>query len=129
MALDLTDPDEVQGLLGEVLDEAEARKVQSWIARASALIRLVAPTVDERMNNGAMDPAIVRGIAAEMVTRAVQADRIGFRVRSEAFPEVTTQYRDSDEPLLYLLDYERDLLSPPPKRRPGAFSIRPGLSS
>lgn len=128
MGPDLTAPQEVQDLLGDELDDVESRKVQSWIARASALIRLVAPTVDERMYDGTLDPAIVRGIAAEMVTRALQADRIGFRVRSEAFPEVTTQYRDSDEPLLYLLDYERDLLSPPVKRRAGAFSIRPGLT-
>lgn len=128
MGPDLTDLTEVQNLLGDDLDDVEERKVTSWIARASALIRLVAPTVDERMYSGALDPAIVQGIAAEMVTRALQADRIGFRVRSEAFPEVTTQYRDSDEPLLYLLDYERDLLSPPVKRRPGAFSIRPALS-
>ncbi|MGN0100756.1 MAG: hypothetical protein ACI39C_07435 [Dietzia sp.] len=128
MGPDLAELVEVQDLLGDDLDEVETRKVTSWIVRASALIRLVAPTIDERMYNGTMDPAIVRGIAAEMVTRAVQADRIGFRVRSEAFPEVTTQYRDSDEPLLYLLDYERDLLCPTVKRRPGAFSIRPGFS-
>ena len=128
MGPDLSDVDEVQALLGDDLDEVETRKVESWITRASALIRYVAPTVDDRMYSGVLDPALVHGIAAEMVTRAVQADRIGFRVRSETFPEVATQYRDSDEPLLYLLDYERDLLSPPAKRRPGAFSIRPSLS-
>ena len=128
MATDLTTQGEVEVRAGDPLDSAEAAKVAAWIVIASALIRSAVPTVDERMASGELDPALVRGIASEVVVRALHGDRIGFRVRSEQFPEVRTDYRDTDNPLLYLLDAERRLLDPPVQRPRRAFSVFPRLA-
>lgn len=121
---DLTTAETVSLLLDGDLSDSETGKVDLWIRLASGMIRQAVPSVDERVQDGSLDPDLVSNVAAEMVVRAVQSSRIGYRVRSEAFPEVQVAYQDQAEPWLFLYDHELAQLQPRVMNSQ-AFTIRP----
>lgn len=119
--------DDVEGRLGETLADPERAQVDSFIAYASALLRAHKPDIDSALLDGTLAPALVKGVMVSAVIRAWDSVRIGLRIKSEQFPEITTVYSDANPSLVFFTDDELASLSPSlGVKSGGAFSIVPG---
>ncbi len=119
--------DDVEGRLGETLADPERTQMDSFIAYASALLRAHKPDVDTAMMDGTLSPALVKGVMVSAVIRAWDSVRIGLRIKSEQFPEITTTYSDANPSLVFFTADELASLSPTlGSASGGAFSIVPG---
>jgi hypothetical protein len=119
--------DDVEGRLGETLADSDRAQVDSFIAYASALLRAHRPDIDTAMLDGSLSAALVKGVTVSAVVRAWDAVRIGLRIKSEQFPEITTTYSDANPSLLFFTADELASLSPTlGSSAGGAFSIVPG---
>lgn len=92
-----TGEDVADRLGGIVLGEAEGRKVARFLRTAHARLRRLDTDLDARVVSGVLDAQSVGDVLVEAVHRAVQDDRIGYRVRSEGWPESTTEF-DTSQP-------------------------------
>ncbi|NKS17318.1 hypothetical protein GS490_13405 [Rhodococcus hoagii] len=117
---------DVETRLGETLTEPEAAQVRSLIEFASDKLRVLVDDLDQRVQDGALRPSLVRGTLVTAVCRAFDTLRVGIRVRSSQFPEIATTYADADDSLVYFTDKELELLQPTGPGVGGAFSIRLG---
>ena len=120
---------DIEARLGSSLAESEVSQVESLISFAVAKLR--APNhglnIDLRVLEGTLDIALIRGVLVTAVCRAFDALRVGPRVRSEQYPEISTTYADSDESLVYFTDDELGSLAEESVGLSGgAFSIRIG---
>lgn len=119
--------DDVKARNGGELSQA-ASVVERWIAVAHNKLRNLEPALDERVEAGTVDRDTLQDVLVESVWRRVQDDLIGWRVRSETWPENTTMFRDADKTGIYFLDDElADLGIDPegPNAIRGAFSLYP----
>lgn len=77
------------------------------------------------MTAGTLDPVLVKGTVTTAVIRALDTTRIGLRVRSSQYPEVTETFADADPRLVYFTDAEIEGLRPEVgDTATGAFTIR-----
>lgn len=91
-------PTDVADRLGGIaLGEAEDRKVARFLRTAHTRLRRLDNTLDTRVASGTLDAQAVGDVLVEAVHRAVQDDRIGYRVRSEGWPESTTEFDTSTD--------------------------------
>ncbi|OQM82026.1 hypothetical protein [Rhodococcus sp. 66b] len=119
--------EDVQARLGETLSEPERLQVESLIEYASARLRAYPLDIDNRILQGSLDPVLVTGVVVTAVIRALDAMRIGLRVRSEQYPEISTTYADADPSLLFFSADDLAVLDPATGVQfGGAFSIQPG---
>lgn len=117
---------DVEGWLGETLTSSESAQSDAWLRYGTAILRALKPGIDERITVGSLDPVLVTGVLVSAVVRALSAMRVGLRVRSEAYPEVSTTYADSDDSLVFFTDSDLNMLDPNIGNPGGAFSIRLG---
>lgn len=106
------------------LSDAEAAAAEFWLPAASALIRAEFPTIDDRIESGDLDAALVRGVAVSMVRRIV-ANPNGAKSMSVQIEDYQRQVTLNDETAaagLFLTADERRILT---GRRSSAYSIRP----
>lgn len=100
------------------------------VERAEKIIQTRFPTLEMRVKDGQLDPAVVAGVVEDMVTRVLDRRSRG-GLDKLSYPEVQMEWSDSgglgSGSLLYLTTDELVLLSPPVSE--GAFSIRPRRSS
>lgn len=122
----LVDIASVAGRLGETLVEPELTQVNSFIDYATPLLRSLSPGLDTRITLGTLDPEIVKGVLVTAVIRALDSMRVGLRIRSSQYPEVTEQYADADPSLVYFTPGELASVSAGSGSVGGAFTIRPG---
>lgn len=120
----LAEQSDVEARLGETLAESEAGQVESLLAYASAKLRALVGNIDDRLVDGSLHEQLVRGTVVTAVCRALDALRVGLRVRSEQYPEVSTTYADTDGALVYFTDEELAPLRPDAGSSGGAFTIR-----
>lgn len=119
--------EDVQFRLGETFSEAERLQVESLIDFASARLRAYPLDIDTRIAQGSLSSALVTGVLVTAVARAVDAMRVGLRVRSEQYPEISTTYSDVDPSLIYFSADDLAVLDPAVGQKfGGAFSIVPG---
>lgn|GEM_PF-5270027 len=119
--------EDVESRLGETLGGTERTQVESLIAFASARLRAYPLDIDNRILQGALDHILVTGVVVTAVARALDSMRVGLRVRSEQFPEVSTTYMDADPSLVFFTADDLAILNPAAGTRSGgAFSIVPG---
>lgn len=119
--------EDVQNRLGETFDEAERLQVESLIDFASARLRAYPFDIDARILQGSLSSALVTGVMVTAVVRAMDAMRVGLRVRSEQYPEISTTYSDVDPSLVYFSPADLELMDPAVGvKLGGAFSIVPG---
>lgn len=119
--------DDVKARNGGELSQASS-VVERWIAVAHNKLRNLEPALDERVKAATVDRDTLQDVLVESVWRRVQDDLIGWRVRSETWPENTTMFRDADKTGIYFLDDElADLVIDPegPNAIRGAFSLYP----
>lgn len=119
--------DDVKARNGGELSQASS-VVERWIAVAHNKLRNLEPALDDRVEAGTVDRDTLQDVLVESVWRRVQDDLIGWRVRSETWPENTTMFRDADKTGIYFLDDElADLGIDPegPNAIRGAFSLYP----
>ncbi|MDN6439949.1 MAG: hypothetical protein L0K27_10820 [Corynebacterium nuruki] len=90
-----TSEDVADRLGGIALAESEGRKVARFLRTAHTRLRRLDPTLDTRVATGQVDALAVGDVLVEAVYRAVEDDRIGWRVRSEGWPEATTEFDTS----------------------------------
>ncbi|WP_343466477.1 hypothetical protein AAI421_18240 [Rhodococcus aetherivorans] len=119
----LVERSDIEARLGETLAGPEVDQVNSLIAFASAKIRALVENIDGRVMDGTLDVELVRGTLATVICRALDALRIGLRVRSEQYPEISTTYADSDGALVYFTEDEIGPLKPDRGVSGGAFTI------
>ncbi|MCJ0906232.1 hypothetical protein [Rhodococcus sp. ARC_M6] len=119
--------EDVQNRLGETFDDTERLQVESLIDFASARLRAYPLDIDARIAQGSLSSVLVTGVLVTAVARAVDAIKIGLRVRSEQYPEISTTYSDVDPSLIYFSPADLELLDPSVGVKfGGAFSIVPG---
>ena len=119
--------DDVKARNGGELSQ-ESSVVERWIAVAHNKLRNLEPALDERVEAATVDRDTLQDVLVESVWRRVQDDLIGWRVRSETWPENTTMFRDADKTGIYFLDDELDDLGIDPEGPNsirGAFSLYP----
>lgn len=104
--------DAVQAQLGEEFAEPVRAQVEVFVARARSEMLRVAPALDTHLTAAALDPVLVRGVGVDVVTRAIENMRIGYRVTEETFPDVTTRFADAPEEFIYLTASEISKLLP-----------------
>lgn len=92
-----TGEDVADRLGGTELGEAEGRKVARFLRTAHTRLRRLDTTLDARVASGVLDAQAVGDVLVEAVHRAVEDDRIGYRVRSEGWPESTTEFDTSTD--------------------------------
>jgi hypothetical protein len=119
--------EDVQSRLGETFDEVERLQVESLIDFASARLRAYPLDIDVRLAQGSLSSVLVTGVLVTAVVRAMDAMRVGLRVRSEQYPEISTTYADVDPSLIYFSADDLAVLDPAAGVKfGGAFSIVPG---
>lgn len=92
-----TGDDVADRLGGTALGEAEGRKVARFLRTAHTRLRRLDKDLDTRVASGDLDAQAVGDVLVEAVHRAVEDDRIGYRVRSEGWPESTTEFDTSTD--------------------------------
>lgn len=113
------------------LTPAEVIAVNARIDQASAIVRSEVPTVDDRIDAGTLDRAVVSGVVADMVRR-VMLNPDGVRQRSRSiddYQESVTVDSSVSESALYLTAREYRLLANSGSGRGNgqkAFMINPG---
>lgn len=118
---------DVETRLGETLIAPETTQVEDLIEYASAMLRAFPLRIDSRIAAGTLDATLVKGVVVTAVVRALDSMRIGLRVRSEQYPEISTTYADAKPSLIYFDTDDLATLSPTVGAQSnGAFSIRPG---
>ncbi|NIL77608.1 hypothetical protein [Rhodococcus sp. B10] len=128
MAYPLISEGDLQTFRSEVFSEAQLPQVLFLIRFASAVARQEVPTLDASVESAALDIDLVKGVICVMVSRALDNMRIGPNIKSEQFPEVTTEYNFSSadfEELVYMTDKQKARLTPPVTTSK-SFSIAPG---
>ncbi|MCI1256576.1 MAG: hypothetical protein LKG15_07810 [Corynebacterium provencense] len=90
-----TPADVADRLGGVALGEAEDRKVARFLRTAHTRLRRLDQTLDTRVASGVLEAQAVGDVLVEAVWRAVEDERIGWRVRSEGWPESTTEFDTS----------------------------------
>lgn len=111
--------------LGEnTLSATETPKVETFLRRAHNRLRRLDPDLDLRVEEESLDAQTVQDTIVEAVWRAVQDDRIGWRVRAETWPEAGTEF-DTTQPLNVYFTAEElaDLGIADPAATGGAFTI------
>lgn len=110
---------------GEPLSQGD-EVVQRWIEVAHAKLRRLEPALDERVMRGNLDRFVLEDVLVEAVWRRVQDDLIGWRVRSETWPENTTMFKDAERTGIYFTDDElADLGIEPDGSERGAWGFAP----
>ncbi|EOM78063.1 hypothetical protein DW322_11260 [Rhodococcus rhodnii] len=122
----LVDRSDVEARLGETLEGPDALQADSLIEFAQVKLRALLPSLDARLSAGGLDQVLVRGTLVSAICRGLDVMRVGLRVRSEAYPEVTTTYADAPGDLIAFTDDELSALAPSAGISGGAFTIRPG---
>lgn len=113
---DLIESGAIEEVLGDKLAEPESTRVGALIRYASSRLRRKVPHLDDRIAlwatdstaTGALDPDLVKGTMVAAVMRAVEYFRVGPRVRSEQYPEVTTTYAEPSQADLLAAVYFTD---------------------
>ena len=103
--------------------------VGRWIEVAHSKLRRLEPLLDTRVDEGNLDRFMLEDVLVEAVWRRVQDDLIGWRVRSETWPENTTMFKDAERTGVYFTDDElSDLgISPDDGSERGAWGFTPTL--
>ncbi|WP_052066598.1 hypothetical protein [Rhodococcoides fascians] len=114
--------DAVQAQLGEEFAEPVRAQVEVFVARARSEMLRVVPTIDAHLTADALDPVLVRGVGVDVVTRAIENMRIGYRVTEETYPDVTTRFAAAPEEFIYLTAAEISKLHPVATNGPVAGS-------
>lgn len=122
----LVDLAAVEDRLGETLAHPDTQQVDSLIEYAQVKLRALLPTLDARLAAGVLDPTLVKGTLVTAICRGLDVLRVGLRVRSEQYPEMTTTYADAPGDLVTFTDAELAVLAPTAGIAGGAFTIRPG---
>ncbi|MDU0478386.1 hypothetical protein QVA66_03925 [Staphylococcus chromogenes] len=120
--------DDLQTRLGETLEGLALDNAKMWLRKAHTKLDSLDPTIAERVNLGALDRQLVTDVLVEAAWRAIQDDRIGWRVRSEQWPENTTSFQDADPDrfgIWFSADELADLGITEHKAERGVFSISP----
>lgn len=102
--------------------------IERWINVAHAKLRALEPALDTRVETGSINIDMLEDVLIDCVWRRVQDDLIGWRVRSETWPENTTMFKDAEQSGIYFLDEElRDLGIDPEgqTRNSNVFSLFP----
>ena len=116
------------------LSEAHTAKVTRWIDQAERLIAQRFRTIDQRIEEGYLDPIVVADVVEAMVTRALDTYTRG-GMDKLAYPEVSMEWDNSggagNGSTLFLTIDELMLLSP--SESTAAFTIcktpRPRLAT
>lgn len=114
-------PSDVEGMWRPLTDD-EATVVANQLDFASAIIRQQVPTVDDRIQDGSLDAALVMFIATSMVVRSAR-NPDGWRTEQRQIDDYSaTLTRDGTVSGggIYLADDELALLA---QKTSGAFSI------
>lgn len=119
---ELVTVDAVQAQLGEEFAEPVRAQVEVFVARARSEILRVAPALDAHLVLATVDPVLVRGVGVDVVTRAIENMRIGYRVTEETYPDVTTRFAAAPEEFVYLTAGEISKLHPVATNAPVAGS-------
>lgn len=122
----LVEISDIERRLGKELDVPEIAQVESLIEYATDKLHSLVVDVDLRILAGTLREGLVRGTLVTAICRALDTLRVGIRVRSEQYPEISTTYADSDAALVYFTEDELAPLRPTGVGGGGAFSIRPG---
>lgn len=104
--------------------------VQRWIDVAHAKLRRLEPDLDGRVTAGSIDQFMLEDVLVEAVWRRVQDDLIGWRVRSETWPENTTMFKDQERTGIYFTEDELADLGiedVDARNARGVFSVSPKL--
>ncbi|OZC80556.1 hypothetical protein CH274_15410 [Rhodococcus sp. 06-418-5] len=112
----------VQAQLGEEFAEPVRAQVEVFIARACSEMLRAVPTINAHLTAAALDPVLVRGVGVDVVTRAIENMRIGWRVTEETYPDVTTRFAAAPEEFIYLTAAETSKLHPTSTNGPLAGS-------
>ncbi|WP_032376774.1 hypothetical protein [Rhodococcoides fascians] len=102
----------VQAQLGEEFAEPVRTQVEVFVARARSEMLRVAPALNAHLTVNSVDPVLVCGVGVDVVTRAIEDTRIGWRVTEETFPDVTTRFAAAAEEFIYLTAAEVSKLHP-----------------
>jgi hypothetical protein len=119
---------DLQTFRSETFSELQLPQVLFLIRFASAVARQEVPTLDASLEAMELDHDLVKGVVCVMVSRALDNMRIGPNIKSEQFPEVTTEYNFSSsdfEELVYMTDKQKARLTPE-SNVSASFSIAPG---
>ncbi|OZE77221.1 hypothetical protein CH305_18465 [Rhodococcus sp. 15-649-2-2] len=128
MAYPLIELVDLQEWRQEVFLEAQQPQVLRLIRFASAVVRDEVPTLDTDVQNAVLDRDLVEGIMCVVVSRALDSMRVGTNIKSEQFPEITTEYNFQSvdmEEVVYLSAGQKERLSPKTEQG-SSFSIAPG---
>ncbi|MGV8875493.1 MAG: hypothetical protein ACOH2Q_23420 [Rhodococcus sp. (in: high G+C Gram-positive bacteria)] len=119
---ELVTVDAVQAQLGEEFVEPVRAQVEVFVARARSEMLRAVPTINAHLTTAALDPVLVRGVGVDVVTRAIENMRIGYRVTEETYPDVTTRFAAAPEEFIYLTASEISKLHPVATNAPLAGS-------
>ena len=122
----LVEISDIESRLGTALDGPEIVQVESLIEYATDKLHSLVADIDIRIMAGTLRAGLVRGTLVTAICRALDTLRVGIRVRSEQYPEISTPYADADAALVYFTEDELMPLRPTGAGGGGAFSIRPG---
>lgn len=115
---DLVNLAAVQVQLGETLAAPETDQVTWFAVRARSTMLSQVPLLQERLTSGALDPNLAKGVGCDIVISALDAMRTGLRIKSEQYPESTTEYfKATADELIAISASQIALLAP---RLPGA---------
>lgn len=106
-------------------DQPTIDRIKRWIGQAERLIQNRFPTINERIDNGTLDPLAIADIVEAMVDRALaRRERAG--LSKLAYPEVQMEWDDSggagQGSWIFLTLDELMVLTPP--QATGASSVR-----
>lgn len=99
---DLVNLTAVEAQLGEILVAPEVGQVEVFIERTIAEMLKEAPNLPADLEAGRLNPVIVKGVGADVVIRALESLRIGFRVTQQDFPETSTRYAAGSDEWIFL---------------------------
>lgn len=104
--------EDVQAQLGETLVEPELGQANVFVTRALAEMRDRVPTLDARLQTGDLVRTLVIGVGVDIVISALDAMRTGLRIKSEQYPESTTEYFRAADELISMSEAQVTKLSP-----------------
>lgn len=110
MADPFADVDDYQTRTGQALSTAEQEQVTTLLGEASALIRLYAPGIDDRITAGVPDATLVAGLCVRMVSRYLANPVQAAALTTGPF---TTSWAAANSRGLWLSADELAILNPP----------------
>lgn len=115
---------DVQARLGRVLTDLEQAQVTAWLEDLNALVRARVPDLDDQLESGEMDRAVLKLVFTQAIRRLLLNPE-GLRQYTESIDDYSvTKTVDSSvsSSALYLSDDEWAMLLP--ETAEGAFTIR-----